>query len=430
MLDLTSDRVTKVAIHRKMAEAALKRGSSDDAASNLKEALTLAPEDSALFTELSALFESSEKWYDLIDLLSNEADRQRASGRGESTLTFRAATIWEEKLSSPEAAAELLEKLLAEEPENVAVLGKLSKIYETMGDQEKRRQTVEKAIPVVKEPKERAQLELLLAQLERDVGSDASAEASEAHFERAFELDPEGSSAPVALAGLMAFARARGDHAKEAALLQKMIMASAASVDERRRSALALLEQIRAGELIADEARALLERLAPHLAALGEDPDLLDARAEADFRAERFDEAMAIFQKRVVQLERDRRRRDVARVRQRLAAILERRGDLQGALAELTLAQQIDGAHPATLSSLARIHFGLSDWEKARKLYRQLLLGSLEPQAKADVYLHLGRIHERLGEPQKALGMYELGVEFDGAHLQLKAEITRLRGAK
>jgi hypothetical protein len=71
------------------------------------------------------------------------------------------------------------------------------------------------------------------------------------------------------------------------------------------------------------------------------------------------------------------------------------------------------------------------DWEKARRIYRSMLLQNLDPQAgvsKADVYLHLGEIHEHMGEVPKAAGMYERGLELDGQHPALKAAMARVKG--
>ena len=59
-----------------------------------------------------------------------------------------------------------------------------------------------------------------------------------------------------------------------------------------------------------------------------------------------------------------------------------------------------------------------------------MLLQNLDPSAgvtKADIYLALGEIHEKLGEAPKALGMYERGLEVDGSHAALKAAIARVK---
>jgi tetratricopeptide (TPR) repeat protein len=71
-----------------------------------------------------------------------------------------------------------------------------------------------------------------------------------------------------------------------------------------------------------------------------------------------------------------------------------------------------------------------SEWEKARRMYRSMLLQNLDPASgvtKADIYLALGEIHEKLGEAPKAAGMYERGLEVDGSHAVLKTALARVK---
>jgi hypothetical protein len=70
------------------------------------------------------------------------------------------------------------------------------------------------------------------------------------------------------------------------------------------------------------------------------------------------------------------------------------------------------------------------EWDKARRIYRSMLLQNLDPQtgvSKADIYLHLGEIHEKLGEAPKALGMYERGLELDAQHEALRSAMARVK---
>jgi tetratricopeptide (TPR) repeat protein len=100
------------------------------------------------------------------------------------------------------------------------------------------------------------------------------------------------------------------------------------------------------------------------------------------------------------------------------------------ALAEYSAAFQIDATHPPTLMALGRLHMQASEWEKARKFYRSLLLQRIDPEtgvSKAEVYFRLGEIHERLGEVPKAKGMYERGLEIDAGHASLRAALGRLQ---
>ena len=62
-----------------------------------------------------------------------------------------------------------------------------------------------------------------------------------------------------------------------------------------------------------------------------------------------------------------------------------------------------------------------------------MLLQNLDPQSgvtKADVYLALGDIHERLSEGPKAIGMYERGLELEPSNSRLKEALARLKGSR
>ena len=59
--------------------------------------------------------------------------RRSATGRPRSPALARAADVWESQLDNPDAAGEILEKILKREPGSVAALTRLSKIYERSG---------------------------------------------------------------------------------------------------------------------------------------------------------------------------------------------------------------------------------------------------------------------------------------------------------
>src|SRR5205823_5113545 len=58
----------------------------------------------------------------------------------------RAADIWEGPLDNPDAAGEILEKILRREPGSVTALTRLAKIYERAGDWDKCGEVLQKAL--------------------------------------------------------------------------------------------------------------------------------------------------------------------------------------------------------------------------------------------------------------------------------------------
>ena len=82
--------------------------------------------------------------------------------------------------------------------------------------------------------------------------------------------------------------------------------------------------------------------------------------------------------------------------------------------------------------ALGKLAMAREDWEKARRIYRAMLLQNIDEAAtglsKADVYYNLGLIHEQLGETPKAVNMFERGLEIKPQHEELGAALARVKG--
>jgi tetratricopeptide (TPR) repeat protein len=81
------------------------------------------------------------------------------------------------------------------------------------------------------------------------------------------------------------------------------------------------------------------------------------------------------------------------------------------------------------MAGLGRLAMAQRDWEKARRVYRSLVLQNLDADAgvtKPDVYYSLGIIHVELGEAPKAKGMFQRGLEIDPHDQRLKDALAGL----
>jgi tetratricopeptide (TPR) repeat protein len=81
------------------------------------------------------------------------------------------------------------------------------------------------------------------------------------------------------------------------------------------------------------------------------------------------------------------------------------------------------------MAGLGRIYVAREAWEKARRVYRSLVLQNLDDDAgisKAQVYYNLGRIHVALGEPSKAKGMFQRGLEIEPQNPELLRALDAL----
>ena len=417
----------RIAVFRRLAEIADRRGEIDDALGYLFEILALAPTDTAAADLQRSLLERAERWHDLVDVLGSEAARraERGDAAGELQLLVRAADVWEGKLESPDSAAEILERILARDPKNVRALLSLARIAEARGDAGRAREMLagaETAAQASGVPADVAELAFRRGRVEADAGDEAAAAA---HYRRALTAVPGHAGA---LAALLEHARAAGDHAQLAELLEAQLAHAPAS-DAR-------VARLDLARLYLDRLKTP-ERARPHLeAVLAAPPGDGDAGArellaDLHFAAGRFEAARPLYAALLAAaVQQKKRGREVARLHCRLGEIAERAGDEEAALAAFSDAQRIDAGHAATLVAVGRLLRKKGDWEAARKTYRSLLLQNLDADAgitKSGVYLALGEIHERQDEPQKAIGMYERGLELDPPNQALKAALSRLR---
>lgn len=416
----------KVAVLRKLAQLSLERlQSADDAIGYLQQVLDYVPSDAETQKDLERLLEQAEKWYELVEVLIRHADAANKLGEKdeEITLLLRAAEIWEVKVQAPEQAKKLLERVLEREPNHVRALISLARIYESQHDWARCKATLERAVKLARSSSEMAELYYRLGRMEGERLGDAAAEP---YYERALQADPTNVEVAEALEKR---ARARGDFRRVADLLAVRAERMGGLDTGKQKELLVELGKLYVNELKSPEgALPVLQRaykLAP------DDLQVIEPLAEIYFNAGRLREALPLYRTLVERSGKGRRTKDLARVHFRLAAIAEKEGDQHKALEQYNAAYSIDAGHLPTLIALGRLYMQAQDWEKARRIYRSMLLQNLDPNSgvtRADVYLHLGEIHEKLGEGPKAVGMYERGLELDPNHSGLLLAMGRVRG--
>jgi len=424
-LSLATSSWDRVAIHGEIAKIAEdKRGSIDDAVAAWFAALDVDNTYLPAYTNLERLLAESARWHDLVELLERHAELHAAAGDAKAELAAlaRAADVWESKLDNPDAAGEILEKILAREPDSVAALTRLSKIYERAGDWDKCKATLERALKIISSQPpgpDAADLFFRLGEVAR-VG-DADDETAVLHFQQALKNDPKHAAAIAALEKL---ARERRDNVLLADMLQRRV--GMLAVPAQR---VALLVEIADLERKAGRTDAALAALAQAKSDAPEDTRVLAPLADLYFAAGRLDEAAPIYDRLALDAKASRRMKDVARFRQRQGGILEARGDRKAALVAYEEALRVNPTDVTTMTGLGRLYFASEDWEKARRIYQSLVLQNIDDDAgvtKGEVYWALGTIHLQLGQPPKAKSMFQRGLEIEPHNPKLKEALSSL----
>lgn len=422
-LNLAAHARDKVAILGELVRLAeVERASADEAIGYLLQIIDLDNAHADAYAALERLYGATERYHELVELYARHADVRGTLGdtEGEIGLLARAAEVWEEKIGNADAAAELLEKILKREPRYVPALVRLARIYEAASEWEKCEKTLERALALGPSGRDAADLYFRLGRVAEAQTGDR--DKALGYYQQALSYD---GAHPLALEALEAAARERGDWVAVAGMLGRR---EAMEPDAARKLQLALeLAEIYRGRLgQAEAALPYLERaaqLAP------DDVKVADALADLYLLAGRAAEAEPLLARLLEKARAARRTKDVARYQQRLGVLREATGDAAGALAAYEEAYRLDPTAGATMVGLGRIYFAQAEWEKARRVYRSMLLQNLDPSVgvtKADVYLQLGLIHERLGEAPKAKSMYEKGLELDPRHEGLRQAMARL----
>lgn len=422
-LDLAKTARDKVLIHAEMARLAeTRRGSVDDAIAAWYSALDVDSSYVRAYDELERLLGASDRHHDLVELLEKRAELHAALGDSQAELAAlaRAADVWEAKLDNPDAAGEILEKILAREPGSVAALTRLSKIYERASDWDKCKQTLGKALELSPQGRDAADLFFRLGEVAR-VG-DSDDDTAIQHFQQTLRYDAQHTGAIAALEKL---ARDRRDNALLADMLQRRV-ASIGTPAER----LELLVEIAELERKAGRNDAALAALAKASQDAPEDVRVLAPLADLYFASGRLDEAAPIYDRLAREAKAARRMKDVAKFRQRQGGILEARGDKAGALAAYEEALRVNPTDVHTMTGLGRMYFASGDWEKARKIYQSLVLQNIDAEAgvtKGEVYWTLGKIHIELGQSPKAKSMFQRGLEIEPGNQKLRDALSSLQ---
>ncbi|MCE9575633.1 MAG: tetratricopeptide repeat protein [Deltaproteobacteria bacterium] len=420
-LDLARSKSDKLAIIERMAAIAIdQRGSVDDAIGHWFAALEIDNAHLPAYAHLEQLLTRGQRWHDLVELLERLAELHGTLGNSELELgaLARAADTWEGPLDNPDAAGEILEKILRREPGSVAALTRLARIYERSADWDRATKVLGQALALGPKGKDAADLFFRLGEVAHRASGDL--DTAQAHWRQA--LTHDGAHAP-SIAALEKVARDRGDHAGLADLLARRV-ANAAPAD-RQALELELAELYRKlGR--AEAAIPLLERAA---AATPTDVRVIGPLADLYFAAGRLEAAAPLYDRLAEDAKAARRMKDVAKFRQRQGGILEARGDAAGALAAYEEAFRVNATDLPTMAGLGRIYMAQKDWEKARRVYRSLVLQTIDADVgvtKADVYWALGVIHVELNEAPKAKGMFQRGLELEPHNEKLKAALAAL----
>ena len=368
---------------------------------------------------LERLLTAEERFVDLSELLQDRMDRRRSEGdaEGHRQTASRLATLLAERLDDSERAEAILRELLELDPAYVPALLSLAAVYDARGDDAGMKETLERAASLDPQGAEGAALQLRLAELAKDEPA-----RRREHLEHALRLDPSNEEV---VTGLMELARAEQRWDQVAHLLE--LRAEREPDDAARRTLVLERVDLMLGQL--KDAEEALRVLAGLYEQVQEDVKINRRIADGLFMAERFEEAKGMYAWLVEVARRGKRSKILGHHLTRLARISRMDGDDAAAREMLLEAYRIDTTNVETLIALGSLYEQQEQWKDALKIYRTMLLQNADQSGKlrrGDIYVNLARAHLALDEAPKARAMLRRGLEEDGEHPELAAQLEAL----
>lgn len=377
-LKLTNDRERALELHLEMAKAADQADGGDlkSALGAYRDALRIDPANAAALSGLERLCRREGNW---------------------------------------EALAEALKRA----PRSVRTVRALCEALEHLERWEDLAEAREAELALLEEPKEIARAARALADLYERRMNDPDAAARAWH--RVDEADPRDPQAARALERIY---EARGRFADLAAAIERELQLEASLEPARRLELWLKLGEIRKSRLSRPESAA-----EAYENALRVDPhhgDALASLAEIYGALKRTDELNRILDVRA-QATSDPQMR--ASVLQQKGDLLERNGDLDGALTAYTESFKLDPASRACFTAFERVCYRREKWRQAMELYdtaiRLVEVQRSRAYRLADLYARRGQLQlQYLGQPGEAAASYlrvlELDPEADTAQTALE----------
>jgi len=423
-LDLATTDAIRVDILRNMAGLCEKRFEDfDGAVEKLQEILLVLPEDEMALDSLERIFIRQSRWQDLADLLEDQGNRAAAAGNGKKELEVlvKIGELSVDRLEDSARATEIYERVLERDPEHTRALSALAKLYEAGGDWDRVVEVLNRAAASGRGGQDEAEVHYRLALLHENRLGDENAALAALH--RAVSVFPGHLDANRRLAALC---RQREDWN---GLLEALMREEAYLTDDREK----IERLIEIAQLQVDRLSDPVGSVASLEKAYGLDKSnlrVLLLLSDALVDAGRQDDAIPVIRD-LIDAETNggkKRTKTAAVYHQKLARAFSAKGDLDAALQHLDDAYRMDISNTEVLVALGRLRYDRREFDEAAKLFRALLLQKFDQVgglSKADIYWYVGDIQLQQGDPRKAKGMFQRGLDEDKNHEGCRAGLAK-----
>lgn len=372
--------------------------------------LTTDPANEAALEGLSKIYRKAQQWSELGSTLVKRAETAAPAARRD--LQAEAAEVLETKLNNVQAARELYETVLAEDPGHEVAATNLAALYQRTGDGEGYVRTLERrATSVGGEQKARALCQVAEAYEDQlnDLGKAAEC------FEMVLQESPDNLDA---LKGLDRVYNRQGRYPELIGNLEAQLRLA---VTGRQKVNLWLRIAGICEEEFLDNAQAA-QACENALDIDPENDEALTALARYYRAQSRWQDVILVYERHLDLLQDSARRAEKA---VQLGSVLADQGLTERAIEAYETALSASPSDPKVLDTLARLRAEAGDAERALEAIEALAEEASSPVERAKQFLRAADLLESRGDSEAALERYKWAVDANPDDAQLSAKLRK-----
>ena len=398
-----------------------------------RQSLTVEPDDLEALDKLTGLYLRLEDWESLLGVYGQRADIVDDPEQKKGLLA-EVGAVYEQRLSAPDKAIEVYQRVLDIDPDDLQALARLDALYGARHDWEALLGVLEREADRALTPEEALDFRHRIGELherrlndgERAVGVyreilevNPDHEATLGSLER---MISEGKEPVAAAEVLEPIYRGSGESAKLAGALEVLVKHEPDPI----RSVELLHQVAELHEVHLDQARAAFDAYARSLPHDNGNSKTLEAMERLADGLQAWPEVARLYDLEVQRLKAESPERAID-LALRLARIFEVQvGDVDQAIARYRIVFDVDPTHAEALEALDRLYQSTERWAELAEVLRQEAEVAGSPAQVLDHQFRLGQVYEhRLGNVERAVDQYR---EIVSAAPEYQAALIALQG--
>jgi tetratricopeptide (TPR) repeat protein len=418
-LEVSSPEGDRVEIYQRMATVWEEQFSKTDRAAEVLEKILLVDDrNQKAYRDLERIYALDKKWDNLVDtyrkhILSTHDQKERID------LYTQTGRVLENELRDLDRAIEAYNDALNFEPDHVAALSGLGRLYEETEQWERAVEIMRRLVALSSDLKERVDLNYRLGKIH-----DEHLRAPEAAEEFLVEALAQDATHVPSMLSLLALYKRRGDWVKAAQLMARAEANTANPLEKTR--------------LLQEAAKIYLEKLGDEDMAtklfarvIELDPEYVEAAEPlSELYAKRKEWGPLVpLMETLARKAGKKTNREMTQLYHRLARAADHVGDSEKALKAYKQSYDLDATYLPTLVDRAALLYRLEHWDDAFRIYQTILVHHRDSQKDdevVDLFFRLGRIKLKLGERPKAINMFEKALEIQSGHRPTLNALTEI----